>query len=159
MKRIALVALTLAHASACTVEAWEFPARLAPEGPAGWSERVQRAAGAWNVAVEAACGFAPFTVDERDEGGEGYRVQLRPEADWPLRWKERNYWGMSRGTEIFVLDSITPEAQHWILVHELGHAMGLEHSEDPASALFWAPKASAPTDEDALAAMTSLGCL
>lgn len=134
---------------------WLLPADLKPEGPDGWADEVAQAADAWNTALGAPCDGV-FSI------GDTYPIKLVPAADWPwgesigitdtggLDWRH----GSIHDAEIEVRDD-SPSYQR-VLLHELGHALGLEHS---ASGIMNANTLDNEIDDDAIKlARGLLGC-
>lgn len=81
-----------------------------------WFAEVEQAAAEWSA---VGC---PIAV-----GDDGVPVSLVPSADW--RWNAEQFWGYYTGDEIVLRNSIAPNNRHKILLHEMGHMLGYEHSD------------------------------
>lgn len=78
-----------------------------------------------------------------------------------------HYFGFFVSRMIFIQDNLEGQLVMVVLMHELGHSMGLGHSQDPNSVMYrtsWPEKNFQPTPEDienaiaAISAMSSTVC-
>lgn len=112
-----------------------------------WYAEVDEAATKWNAALEAEGCERPFRVVT--EGG--HPVVLVREDNW--------IWGADvNGKEVhnLRLDILnTPGEPAWpqnVLLHEMGHVMGLGHVDDETSVMYGVPHLEELSMEDVLAA-------
>ena len=132
--------------------AWNLPAKLTPAGPATFGDAVSEAAAAWNAAL-AGCA-KPFVM-----ATDGHAVELVPAAIW-TDGSDHGAWENSERIEI---EDLGIEAW-WepAALHELGHAMGLDHVDpavDPLSVMKpLLGTLRAPSAGDTQRARALLGC-
>lgn len=157
--RLTWLVLALGACGACddTWRKWDdvpgavaTPVALDVSLPA-WTRRVQSEVDVWRAALDAIGCPAPFTV-----GPGGHPVELVDPSAWTLSAK-----GNTDGTSIRIL-GWSPGAIHDspVLLHELGHALGLSHA-DPKfgpSLMTAHVDQAAPLPRDIAAAACSLGC-
>lgn len=158
MRALALLPLL----GACADGPWaDVPgAALSPAGREGWSEAVAHAADVWADALAPLGCPPPFVVSD-----DGHPVTLYAEADWPhgglTAGMEGKEWDGTGGW-IDVRDMRPDEAPSYLptLIHELGHAMGLEHAPGSSPSVMWtASPFHEPQPGDALRAAEATGCL
>jgi hypothetical protein len=158
------LALVSGPAAGCHDTAWDDvpgatlrPVDTRGDGPTlgprvVWSEEVAHAADVWNSALAARGCPAPF-------GSVG------PEGDHPVRLIERADW--DHGTEVAgmehsdgwieVVHMSTPEQRRRVLVHELGHAIGLDHMG--GGVMNAKARSDTPSEAELTVAADLLGCL
>lgn len=100
---------------------WEMPAELTPIAVDGslqkeWSTYVYEAAEIWNTALEDRGCYPTFSV-----GDNGYPVilDINPNTGYSALTR----WGWDNDIHVHAADNWGP-----ILVHEMGHAIGLKHT-------------------------------
>jgi hypothetical protein len=120
-----------------------------------WTWDITVAAERWNLAAERAGCAVRFRVVEAG----GYAVRLYAKSEWPFDPETRgSTLGGSHGV-IDVRDRWDPRTTGNMptLLHELGHALGLEHIDDPASVMRKKTNLLTPGDPD-VAALARAGC-
>jgi hypothetical protein len=125
---------------------------VAADGPA-WTAEVRGAIVEWNDALFAVGCSWPFALGT--EGG--HRVELVPHDEWS--WPDDEI-GRATDDSIVIREGGDGGVYRPILLHELGHAIGLCHA-DPAfgpSVLTPAHTSQSLTPRDVAAAACELGC-
>lgn len=160
------VAILLVVLVGCGVDAWPTGAKarpvllgVSPERLPEWRIAVEQALSTWNWRmngndlnhVECAVPIEIAADDDPDACPVGLTAPDQWIHDSSLDGVEADCWIDIRGTE--------PDGHVSLLIHEFGHAMGLDHSDDPQSIMHEQVKARAiPTDEDVRAAREAVGC-
>lgn len=162
------IIVTFMFLAACETERWsDVPgSKLRPLGRVGWVDAVEAAVQEWDKAMTSVGCPAPFEVAD-----DGHAVELIPRERWPhgegtMGITFDNYNSPvsdpASGEWIDVVDYFPDEEPiDWavpILLHELGHAMGLQHV-DEGSSVMW-PSAFRPDVQydDVIDAAAELGC-
>jgi hypothetical protein len=128
---------------------------------AAWTAMAARVAGDWAEALAPYGCPPPFIVSE----SAGHLVWLVPEAEWH---QDDGYLGMTYpddgwGDGWSEVRWMGDFGRHRILLHELGHALGLDHHPDAHTGgadgiMTPAPTADLPTAEEAASAAAIIGC-
>ena len=113
----------------CVPGAWGYEdVALSPKSEQDrWFSSVERAAGAWNSALRDRCHREMFAVTPVG----GHEVRLVPAAAWD-RPQFSGYLDHDGGF-IAIRDGRKDSEEQRILIHELGHALGLAHVTDHPS--------------------------
>lgn len=152
--------LILLIAVSCGGRFW-FDVPVAKLRPIGsdptWRAQVAEAAGIWNRHL-VALGCPPaFVVSD---GPGGHPVVLVPSEDWgrvdAAGTTLSDTW--YRVGEISVVDSLSPSSRGQVLLHELGHAIGLDHTDDPGSIMRAPPLVQYVSYRDIVDAASLMRC-
>lgn len=117
-----------------------------------WHSEVSAASDIWRDSMTEGCYPFHIAVD----GECGNHVTLVPRSEWDHDDKYNGVENTSDGDIDIIGDS--PYNRRPILLHELGHAMGLDHDLDTNSIMHPTSHASLPTWRDVRNAESALGC-
>lgn len=153
--RAALIAVILTSCTATSnqpstvVPTWTTAP--SPELALVWGSEITAAIDTWQGAIGQDCPF-PLTI-----GADGNSASLLPEQQWPYGASTS---GMHSHGQISVLGD-APWGHRAVLLHEMGHAIGLAHNEADATSIMWPVAGSpykAPSGEDAANMRAAIGC-
>ena len=118
---------------------------------ASWNDAVAAAGDRWRV--ELAAVGCESRIELADDGHE---VRGWTEAAWPFptNWIGSTTFGANESID--VVGDQPADRREQVLMHEIGHALGLQHIEGRPSLMN--PRAGELTDEDVEMAAAALGC-
>lgn len=147
------VALFVAIMTGCNSFGWSLPAPLRTTSNAAsmpaedWRTHVTFSTGLWNAAL----GCAPFVVDDSPDAHAVNYIAFDS-------WKHGNDAGLYLDDEdersidglgrIEIRERVDGSATTGILLHELGHALGLSHEDDSSSIMNAHPSVNRPSADD-----------
>ena len=151
-KFVTLLALTLA---ACGIDTSQ---QLSPAVTDGsdletWAAEVESAVAHWQHAIGTCCAF-PLSV-----GVTGSPITLVVVSALPDARARTTTGNDQRDVQkIDVRDDMSPFERHGVIMHELGHAIGLGHVAEPESIMCAPSTVSAPSASDVMRARKVLSC-
>lgn len=120
-----------------------------------WHDEVTNAVSAWQLAIGEDCRF-PLYVGE-----DGSPVVLFSRTEWPHAMTISGIYDGSTGQiDVYGGDPAVPTRHGSVLLHEIGHAIGLDHTSEGESVMFTYKNHNntKPSVTDALNARSALGC-
>jgi hypothetical protein len=118
--------------------------------PDVWYAEVEAASDTWRYLMEPGC--YPFHMVEDGECGQ--HVILVPKSEW----KRPEAAGVAYSDGHIEVIGDIPYYRQGILMHEIGHAMGLDHSTDIDSIMYPSVSAEEPTAQDVKDAQNASEC-
>jgi hypothetical protein len=168
MRVLKLVMVVAVAASGCVdTGPWDVPgaelrAESRPTSIGWWLPIVREAADTWNRELEALGCPAAFVVP--DYSLNGHPVRLVANEQWDDNYPNKIGLFSHDKIEIRQPGTTTDDSgdagrmMTGALVHELGHAMGFGHVEDPLSVMNAYPETGIPTESDIQMAAVLMGC-
>lgn len=113
---------------------------ITPVGPDGWEDTVQEAIDIWEYSTD--CEVANIGYDEGNN-----TITLIDSDSWP---HDSSYVGWTTWKGDIEIAGNSIESKLTIVLHELGHRMGLVHSSDSLSIMDPSPEVEYPSHDDIL---------
>lgn len=108
-------------------EPWDVTIGLNPETAldADWTAQVQAAIDTWNEPMYQVCMKPAFVIDQMN----GYKIELLSKERFKAKIDGDNTVGYFDGDEISVMVQSNKAIEMHIIIHEMGHAIGLGHTD------------------------------